>query len=42
MKLGNTYPYTEEDWKTTLQLAEETGLYVCPANAADKVGMVWL
>lgn len=26
IKLGNTYPYTEKDWKTTLQLAEETGL----------------
>lgn len=26
MQLGNTYPYTEEDWRTSLHLAEETGL----------------
>jgi len=40
IQLGNTYPYTEEDWKSTLQLAEETGLYVRPVKTADKVEMV--
>jgi hypothetical protein len=27
-QLGNTYPFTENDWHKTFALAEETGLSV--------------
>lgn len=33
-QLGNTYPFTEDDWTTTFDLAEDTGLCVAERSRA--------